>query len=260
MKAYPSAEKCVYCGVSDGPLSKEHIIPYSLGGNLVLRKASCSTHAALTSAFEADFSRVAYGYYRAENNVRSRKPHKLAQLLKATVALEGETFDGSKVIVNVPVSEAPPVPVVLRLPEPGILAGRSRSADGECQVEFPPTHDPKLRELREKKGLARLTSAVTTVPITQMLRTLAKIAHVYATAELGSEGFNPALLDTILESGAPGAYYLIGEHNPPLPQSDQELILRNVKIGDDTWIVVDISLRFLSRIPRYQVFAGTARV
>jgi hypothetical protein len=256
-KNYLPANKCIYCGATDVPLSREHIIPFSLGGNYVLQRASCAIHAEITSQFERDFAAVAYGYYRAENKVRSRKPKKLADSMNAMVELEGEDFDGNKVKVHVPISEAPPVPVVVRLKEPGILLGTPKDSLYDITLEMPPQHDPRLRALREKKGLASLRSAATTLPVTHMLRTLAKIAHAYATAELGPDSFDPCLLEIIKEPKASGPAYFIGEHNPPLPQAEQELSYREVKINDEIWIVVDISLHFFTRIPRYQVFVGT---
>jgi 5-methylcytosine-specific restriction endonuclease McrA len=39
-KIYAPKNSCIYCGVSDGKLSDEHIIPLSLGGNMILPKAS----------------------------------------------------------------------------------------------------------------------------------------------------------------------------------------------------------------------------
>jgi hypothetical protein len=40
-KSYPAVNKRVYCGAGNCALSDEHIMPYFLGGVLVLPKASC---------------------------------------------------------------------------------------------------------------------------------------------------------------------------------------------------------------------------
>ena len=43
--------RCIYCGAT-GDLTREHIIPRSIGGTWVLSKASCSDCAAVTRDFE----------------------------------------------------------------------------------------------------------------------------------------------------------------------------------------------------------------
>lgn len=253
---YAPVNSCIYCGLSDVQLTREHIIPFSLGGTLVLPKASCKAHAAITSFLERDVARIAYGAYRAEAGTPSRRPGELTRLLNRVVEIEGERFDGTKVIFNVPIKDVPPVPVVVRLKEPGIAVGNHFDAEGECQLEMPPTPDPRLQTLRERLGLKSLTGPVSTIPFTNLLRALAKIAHAYATAELGLGGFRPSLLSLILD-GPAGAWYYVGEHNPPAMQARSALNLRFTSIGAEKWAVVDISLHFFPRMPMYQVFVGT---
>jgi hypothetical protein len=259
-KSYDPVNQCIYCGAQGVPLSKEHLIPYSLNGKHVLPKASCAAHAEITSSLELDFSRTAYGIYRAENGISSRKKKRLAESLSKTVELEGERFDGTKVMVEVPIGKAPPVPVVIRLNAPGILTGAAPDAEGECRMDLPPTPDPRLRALRESLGLKSLYSSVATVPFTNILRVLAKIAHSYAVAELGVNGFRPVLLDLILTGpGSVALWHYIGEHDPPAAQSESELELRYLRIGTEIWVVVDISFHFFPRMPKYQVFVGTVK-
>ena len=253
--SYPPVNACIYCGRSDVPLTREHIIPFSLGGTMVLPKASCKAHAAITSFLERSVARIAYGAYRAESGTPSRRPGELTKLLNRLVEIEGERFDGTKVNVSIPIRDVPPVPVVVRLKEPGIALGNHFDAEGECQLEMPPTPDPRLRALRERLGLRKLTGPIATIPFTNMLRALAKIAHAYATAELGLGGFRPALLSLILD-GPSGSWYYVGEHNPPAKQARSPLSLRFTLIGQEKWAVVDISLHFFPRMPMYQVFVG----
>jgi hypothetical protein len=53
---------CIYCGSGDN-LTDEHVLPFGLGGNLVLPKASRKRYAAITPAFEG---RVQRGLGRRE--------------------------------------------------------------------------------------------------------------------------------------------------------------------------------------------------
>jgi hypothetical protein len=255
---YQPVNACIYCRADDVPLTKEHVIPFALNGNITLRAASCSVCAKSTSAIELDFCRMGYGIYRAETGAQSRKPAKLAKLLEKTVNLEGKRFDGSSVTVSVPIGRVPPLRGVLRFPVPGVESGLPPDAEGECRTEFPPGHDLRLRTLRLELGLAELTSTVFTIPITSVMRVLAKIAHAYAVAELGIDGFRPVLVDLIID-GPPNPvnlYHYVGEHEPSAIQAPDPLTLRRTQIGAETWAVVDISLHFNPRFPMYQVYVG----
>lgn len=44
--------KCIYCGDTDVPLTKEHVIPLSLKGEMTLAKASCEKCRVITSKYE----------------------------------------------------------------------------------------------------------------------------------------------------------------------------------------------------------------
>lgn len=44
--------RCIYCGTTMQPLSREHIIPFGLSGKWVLEEASCQRCADITSAVE----------------------------------------------------------------------------------------------------------------------------------------------------------------------------------------------------------------
>ena len=74
---YAPVGKCIYCGSTQEPLTREHIIPLSLGGSLVLPRATCHTHANTTSTFERSIARVMYGVQRADTGGVSRRPKEL---------------------------------------------------------------------------------------------------------------------------------------------------------------------------------------
>lgn len=40
-RTYPPVGRCIYCGTKEGDLTDEHIVPFALGGNMILPKASC---------------------------------------------------------------------------------------------------------------------------------------------------------------------------------------------------------------------------
>jgi hypothetical protein len=66
--------KCIYCASTDD-LSDEHIIPYGLGAQWQLGKASCRKHRDITSKFELDVQRNLWGPIRAAMQMPSRRGH-----------------------------------------------------------------------------------------------------------------------------------------------------------------------------------------
>lgn len=251
---FPPANECIYCGAKDVVLTREHIIPYSLGGTYVLPKASCAVHSALTSDLERQVARVAYGVYRAQTGAPTRHPDKLNEVLNKRVKIEGETFTGEKVEVEIAVSDVPPVPVFARLLLPDVLSGRPLDDKKSFTTECLPVGS-SLRELRVRLGLKQLRSPISSFPITIFQRMLAKIGHSYAYATLGPTGFEPFLLPLILGEEV-SAWQYVGGFEPEIVQGHQPLVLRIEKLGLDTLAVVEISLHFFPHMPRYQVVCG----
>jgi uncharacterized Fe-S cluster-containing radical SAM superfamily enzyme len=44
--------ECIYCGTKEGPLSREHIIPFALNGDRILPEASCTACGKITGKIE----------------------------------------------------------------------------------------------------------------------------------------------------------------------------------------------------------------
>lgn len=87
--ALREAGHCIYCGAEDD-LSNEHIIPYALGGNLYLPKASCLKCRDLTSRFERCVLRGFMHRARIVANFRTRHPKQRPDRVGVTL-LDGET-------------------------------------------------------------------------------------------------------------------------------------------------------------------------
>lgn len=64
--------QCVYCA-SFSDLTDEHVVPEGLGGKVVLKKASCSACADMTSRFERVFLREMMHSYRYYHSIRGKK-------------------------------------------------------------------------------------------------------------------------------------------------------------------------------------------
>ncbi len=100
--------KCIYCGVTDSPLSDEHILPLGLGGKWVLRRASCGQCQDITSQIELSVLRVTLLPVRAKADLPTRHRKRRPQEFPLTIEIGGR-----EVTVNVPVDK---YPALLTLP------------------------------------------------------------------------------------------------------------------------------------------------
>lgn len=63
---------CIYCGAIDD-LTDEHVVPYGLSGEHILKKASCKNCASVTTKFERDVLRNMVAVVRAKLNLKTRR-------------------------------------------------------------------------------------------------------------------------------------------------------------------------------------------
>ncbi len=70
---YTPVGRCIYCGTTEGTLSKEHIVPYALNGNWVLPKASCKKCSAITQKYEDACLRIMFKPLRTRLGMQSRR-------------------------------------------------------------------------------------------------------------------------------------------------------------------------------------------
>jgi hypothetical protein len=81
--------RCIYCGTTDEPLYKEHIVPYSLGGSWVLHKASCPKCEAITREFEHCVTSEQVLVIRTVENLPTRRKEKRPKTLPLKVTKTG---------------------------------------------------------------------------------------------------------------------------------------------------------------------------
>lgn len=73
-------------------LTDEHVVPYSLGGQHILERASCDICANITKRFEQDVARDLWGNARAAYNAptRRKKERATAVVLQDPKGLESD--------------------------------------------------------------------------------------------------------------------------------------------------------------------------
>jgi hypothetical protein len=250
---YEPVGRCIYCDdFGSDELGKEHIIPRSLNGTQILRKASCPKCGGVTSYVDGVVSRGAFLQLRTAVQMKSTEP------LPDEFPVVLYSADGREEQVMVDAEIHPSMLVLPVFDMPDLLSGRP--PDGNFRFR-------RVGWMRESvafdefKGARGVTAAVETwIKPQQFSRFLAKIAHSYAVARLGFYGFKPFLIDLIHGRNVERAPELVGsepEIPPPAVGKLHELDL----IPHREFVVVRIRLFASSSsdgkaMPVYLVVAG----
>lgn len=188
MRTPPSplpVDTCIYCrgdGGTDG-LSREHIVPYGLGGTFVLPAASCSTCADITKRFEQACLRQMFGAVRAQLNYPTRRKHERPNRFSA-LRIRSEVEER----ITVAIGQHPTIMMFFVLDPPGLLRGQI----GLKQFTYNATWACDLTGLaaeRTKDIGSELPVVTQYVDLFSFCRMLAKIAHGFAVAQFGIDGF-----------------------------------------------------------------------
>jgi hypothetical protein len=252
---YTPVGVCIYCGSTENPLSDEHVIPFGLGGNLILPKASCRRCATITGEVERFCLRPMLGNYRSTLRLPTRRPKERP----ATVKVTHWDAHGRQVTTDVPTDKYPGIALGYRLPPPGILIDGDPQApiEGELIVK---THLPELD--RHRAPGKRTVLKLGTFNTLKYMRMLAKIGHAHAVAKLGPNSFIPLLQDLIL-GRTDTARWLVGTDpnadDLPPDSSLHELWLEQVEVSTGTYMVAGVRLFAFAGMPKYHVVVGQMR-
>lgn len=266
---FPPLNRCMYCG-ADGrgaKLSREHIFPFGLGGNVTLPSSSCKSCAAITGSFEQNFLRGILHSARIHLNIQTRRPKERPDSLPLYDGISLDNGLGEKYLV--PIQDHPGILFLPYFAPPGILFGRPASSEGQILGTY-------IFEInnssRKNTNVGRNKVVYEQFQPSLFMRMLAKIAHSFITALEGDKYCEYLLKDTILGKNDISPYYIGGEYpgipgmeiiplNPiekgTLHQIGSELRI----IGSESYIVTQIRLfaHLNPRPPAYTVIVGKLR-
>jgi hypothetical protein len=210
---FSPVHRCIYCpnDGSDG-LGDEHIIPFALNGTQILPQASCHECERITSYLDGFIARSVFWHVRTSAGMQSRSglPDEFPVILK----FEG----GREEKVMVPSVIAPLTLVLPKFRMPTLLSGAK--PDGNFRF----TYTTWMRTSTEFDEFVRARGAKSgevevSIKPQQFSRALAKIAHSYAVARLGLQGFTPLLVDLIHQRNVERAPELVGSDTETPPAS-----------------------------------------
>lgn len=251
---YPPIGKCIYCGSTTGKLGDEHIIPFSLNGDLILQDASCRSCETITHRYERIVAREIYGNFRMQQNVKTRHPEKRPTHISIGTILP----DGTHGTKQIPVTEYPAPFFIYKFFEATILLGLPPEIEDFKWEPIVIFGKQETDDFIKKHHWDRKTS-FRAVPV-EFARMLAKIAYSYTVAEIGLGSFQPAplILDVIMSRTTNVSYVVGGEEKLPLPDPRGVHLLQMICEGDhkEALIIINIRLFPAFETPSYYVVVG----
>jgi hypothetical protein len=263
----PSPGICIYCFTAASDLRDEHVIPYALAANtLILKKSCCGNCQNIIQPYEQEVLKKQLGNFRAQIDAPTRNP-KSRQL---TVQYNFSEFDSAGQIIRdigsrtLSLVDAPIAVNLWSSPKPQYgLPSEQLAKD----VGKPWSYFEKAAIMRLCHEVAQETSAknvgvkLGVVNREHFLRFLAKIAHAYATTELGPDGFEPFLLDIILKRSNDLNLY-IGDNLMESPFDDNPAHTLQISLGEPEdgpmagCLVVRIQLYPMLNSPSHIIIVG----
>jgi hypothetical protein len=230
-RRYPPVGTCIYCGSDGGPkgLSDEHMIPFSLGGDAVLPKASCAACATETSKIELYLARHIFHGLRSHVGGPSRKKS-LPSTLSADISVgdHGAAFEFL----------AADQPFALMLPTwdyPGIMRQVQPSDTFPvCNVRgynFVPANLREILGLPDGAPDPIVHIGSGTLNNIVFARAIAKIAYCNVVARYGLDGFRPLVLPDLILGRYPCVPYFVGTDPGEPPPRNARNVRHAVQIA-----------------------------
>ena len=244
--------RCIYCGKARVNLTREHIVPFGLGGNIILHQACCDCCREIIQPIEDYCVRTMMGNFRHKHGASSRK--RGGKRRPTHLPLHLSRRDGFSKTINTPRESYPAVLYLPYFPPPKLLTNNPQT--GTSLWIWSSVADLKShRELYGQTGF--LAGEYNNITFSRMI---AKIAHGIAVYGLGLEklsAYDLLLPDVILnepsedkiaavvgaDSSEPRAAKATHSMNIALPKiGNYELIAATVRLfanlGAPTYIAI----------------------
>jgi hypothetical protein len=188
---YVATGACIYCGEEKTPLTKEHVIPDNLNGNITLPQASCLDCQIEIGRYEDFCAKNIFNAARAHLGFKSQT-NRAAKRVREIVDLG----TGKAVDQRIPLSDHSGMMVLFVLPPPAAFPPHNPpDLFGTIDISIIPIiPNFSVRNPPEKP----LDIFVLSENKIQLVLQLAKIGHCYATYRLGVGGFKPTLADLVI--------------------------------------------------------------
>lgn len=246
---YKSVGFCIYCSATDKKLSDEHIVPYGLGGRMILPTSSCAKCAEITGTIERSLQGRMFGPLRLKLGMRSR--HK-KQAPNSTFGVVDE--NGKTKLVRVPAEDYPKCVLGLDMPAACIVSEQNPNSISYGRPVFKILQS-EFERLKRDENIGTIGADI---EIGIFLRCMAKIAHAFIYTGVCEYKFDPLLTKFILgeEPNPPLTY--IGGNDLGMPETDRMHSILHCfrEIRGEQYTYVAVQLFSFLGAPSYGFFAG----
>lgn len=247
---------CIDCGSTEEPLTDEHIIPYSLNGDIVLNKATCKKCQNEIGKIENEISR------KYLLPVRTKLKYKTYNKKGRPTSFTAKIVDSNNQhkSTDIPAANYPASFTLPKLQRPTILLGQqpsNESGDVPFLHFYNITGIDQLVEGSESKKIIVNNS----FNVNMFMRFIAKIAHGGLVSFVGLDGYISFLPDLILGNSLLYFHYIGSKDPEPSTYGDKPTVIsigfRAIPDSDDYFIVINIK-NFLGirHAPIYEIVAG----
>jgi hypothetical protein len=249
---YPSKGACIYCGVTGVPLKDEHVVPYSLGGQHVLRNASCAACEDVTKKFEQDVARDLWGDARTAFDAPSRRKRER----KTHVEMPDAENPAERHLV--PATEYPAGFVFYKMGDCGFLRGVAEATDISPAWEMIVIDDEARRKAFIKKYNRPPVIRCKHVP-DAFGRLLAKIAYCQVLTGLDIGDFHPIALPYVMGDKKNVSYIVGSKDGAPEPDTGYRLTTLCLDNPQKMFLMAEVRLYANAHTPTYQVLVGEVK-
>lgn len=255
--------QCIYCGDTDSKLTKEHVIPFGLGGNaIVLEDACCEKCRVITSQCERNPIHDNWAEVRAALDFPSRK----RKLTEEIFPLEVELEDGSKTTLQLKGQETLGLVQFLEYNLPAFFDSSGYKSgvvvSGVKLIGF----GIDIEEFKKRHKIKGFNLS-TTAKGNDFEKMITKMAYCFTVACWGLECFDERyVLPTILNEKDDVGYWMGGNLDGKIvPLIGKQLGRSAMKIGIITAtsgkrnIVVSLKFFPASEAPEYIVVVGSLK-
>jgi hypothetical protein len=204
--------ECIYCGSKAG-LSNEHVLPYALGGQIVVPKSSCEVCSTVTGKLEQKLLRGHWWPYRKMLGLQTGNPDASKELKAIKIVKpNGEIINGQMPL------ESFVAALIFKLDPPSILAGVESSGKPFAKEVFLKMLGPMPTEaIVDGKHTMLLPSDKVEFPVhfdsDDLTRFLAKVAHGYAISKEGLKAFSEFFLPEYILGKTDGIQTYVGGYD-----------------------------------------------
>jgi hypothetical protein len=254
---FPSKGSCIYCGSTGVKLGDEHIVPEALGGQHILKEASCRSCEAITSKFELRVARDLWGDARAAYDAPSKKKRQKRKR-QDKKHLEMMDPDGFRSPLVMPFHRYPAAFIFYKMGPAGLLRGLPENADVSIDWTLNAVDDESRRTAFVAEHPDRkLTLRFRHVP-DHFGRLLAKIGYGQVLTQLDLGDFRPISLPYILGEKTNISYVVGGSSQDYPPDARYGYSLTTASFGSSNRLMLVVIVRLYANVhsPIYHVVVG----